>query len=440
MPAFSPLEEYYRDLEAKWTVEDRVADYARLVVPSGNSSESFHRWFHLKEAFSASLLSRLMKDLGWDSSNLAVYDPFLGSATSALSALDWGAVNGRTVHASGVETNPFIATVAEAKLAGSVDPEIGARLQRAIGPAVTAFETYRGLPFSTPSTTLMDNRYFPPSHARDLLALGRAVSEVDDLAARAILQTCVAACVEPASTLRRDGRALRHMPSKTPINPVSNFARKFAMCMEDIQGRAEPSGTATVIRGDSRDVVNSSSSLSNWILTSPPYPNNIDYTEVYKLEAWVLGLWRSAGDMRRQRHATIRSHPSVAFDRANAFERRPDAGQIQSLLGPILDAVPVDRYRRQRLRTIVGYADDMLQVFTRCRALTTDDGYMAYVVGNSVHGGREDALVLAADLLLARLAEFGGWQVEVVFVARDLTRRAVSSRYARESVVVLRPA
>jgi DNA modification methylase len=26
------------------------------------------------------------------------------------------------------------------------------------------------------------------------------------------------------------------------------------------------------------------------ILTSPPYPNNIDYSEVYKLELWLLGF------------------------------------------------------------------------------------------------------------------------------------------------------
>lgn len=61
-----------------------------------------------------------------------------------------------------------------------------------------------------------------------------------------------------------------------------------------------------------------------------------------------------------------------------------------------------------------------------------------YVVGNSVHGTAEDPVMIASDVMLGRLAELAGFEVEVVLVARDLPRRRTASRFVRESVVVLR--
>ena len=46
---------------------------------------------------------------------------------------------------------------------------------------------------------------------------------------------------------------------------------------------------------------------------SPPYLNCIDYTEVYKLELWLLELVKTQAEFRQVRLGTLRSHPSVKF-------------------------------------------------------------------------------------------------------------------------------
>src|SRR6266487_2914356 len=46
------------------------------------------------------------------------------------------------------------------------------------------------------------------------------------------------------------------------------------------------------------------------IITSPPYPNNIDYNEVYKLELWLLGFATTADGFLDLRRQTFRSHPT----------------------------------------------------------------------------------------------------------------------------------
>jgi hypothetical protein len=175
----------------------------------------------------------------------------------------------------------------------------------------------------------------------------------------------------------------------------------------------------------------------DWIVFSPPYPNNIDYTEVYKTEAWILGCYESAEDMRAQRLLTVRSHPSVRFNRRYAFESSPHAHVVESIIRPILRAVPEDRYKAGRLELIQGYADDMLTTLDSCRRVVANHGKLAFVVGNSAHGSGDDSFVIAADILMGALAELVGWRVADLRVARHLKRR--TGDLLRESVVILEP-
>ncbi len=66
---------------------------------------------------------------------------------------------------------------------------------------------------------------------------------------------------------------------------------------------------------------------------------------------------------------------------------------------------------------------------------------MVYVVGNSLHGqpgaSSDRAFVIAADILMAAIAELVGMQVRQVIVTRRPHRRRANSEFLRESVVVL---
>ncbi|MGH3778324.1 MAG: hypothetical protein ACRDRR_21715 [Pseudonocardiaceae bacterium] len=212
------------------------------------------------------------------------------------------------------------------------------------------------------------------------------------------------------------------------------------MVVEDIQSLEPRADVVRVVLGDGRrPELAAEGEKFDWIIFSPPYPNNIDYTEVYKTEAWALGFYETAAEMRAQRMGTIRSHPSVKFPDAYWYEKHDTLREeTNRILQPLLDVVPKDRYRFGRVQILRGYADDMLQVLTRCRALATDSGFLAFVVGNSVHGSKDQRFVIAADLLICALAELAGWEVEEIRVARFLHRRGVEDDVLRESVVILR--
>jgi adenine-specific DNA methylase len=290
-------------------------------------------------------------------------------------------------------------------------------------------------------TTLNNEKYFPRQNVKDLVALRHAIDNVNDEVARSVLRVCLASSVEACSQLRRDGRALRYAPQRAPRPALPVFTDRVASALQDLTFTEPSTASGHIHFGDGRNppaIVGEES--YDWIIFSPPYPNNIDYTEVYKTEAWVLGCYGSAEDMRRQRLSTIRSHPSVRFDLEYSYRGLEIAPKVDEIVEPLIEAVPDDRYASGRREVIRGYADDMFATLRRCRDLIAKTGRLVFIVGNSAHGSHKaSSFVIAADVVMGALAELAGWRVQEIRIARQLKRRASDSEFLRESVVVLEP-
>ncbi len=433
------LDTHYSSLEGRYHIE-RDDGYGALVVPNGNSTRPVHRWFHLKESFSADLLERVLQDVGLvRRRKLMLLDPYAGVGTSLVSALAWGSqVKGRAVRAVGIEQNPFLQMVAASKVRAMSDgaddfADYRARL-------LHAHRRCRFSPAPAPAlSTFANTTYFRVGDLAELLRLKAAIDRVDGSdSSKALARICLAACLEPVSGLRRDGRALRYEPRKVRAEPTSEFERRTAHVIDDLAFRTIGS-SGTVVRGDGRHPLEQLREVSaDLVLFSPPYPNNIDYTEVYKLENWFLGFISSANEFREQRLRTVRSHPSVFFPPEYEVSENGYRSEFVHLVGPILDAIPNGRYQHQRRRLVRGYFDDMLATLTRLRPLVASEGRVVYVVGNSAHGHGASGFVIAADTVIAALAEAAGYVVEKIVFARRPTRRNVDSDLLRESVVFLR--
>ena len=435
----SLLDSHYASLERRFPIEYDDS-YRTLVVPNGNAARPVHRWFHLKESFSCDLFERVIEDAGLvRRRKLTLLDPYAGVGTSLVSALNWsGKAKSRTVQAVGIEQNPFLQMVAASKVRtmtrGAPDfADFRARV-------LEAHRRQRFAPAPAPAlSTFANTTYFRASELVELLRLKAAIDGVDgSKAAKAIARVCLAACVEPASGLRRDGRALRHEPRKVRVQPAAEFERRTTQVVDDLALQTERS-TGRVVRGDGRRPAEQLHDIAaDLVLFSPPYPNNIDYTEVYKLENWFLGFISSAPEFRDQRLRTVRSHPSVFFPADYEVSENGYMAEFTCLVGPILDAIPNSRYQHQRRRLVRGYFDDMLATLTRLRPMVASNGQVVYVVGNSGHGHGADGFVIAADTVMAALAEAAGYTVERIVVARRPTRRKANSDLLRESIVFLR--
>lgn len=434
--------QHWAQVSSDWEVE-RSPHLGRLVVPTGNATAPVHRWFHLKEAYSKDLLPAVLEmvpNVTPADRSLSIVDPFSGVGTSMLSAIDLkrdGKLS--SLRGVGIEVNPFLHFIGEVKARSAISgktPDVAALKQLA-----TQAKSLSANPDEFPTlSTFHKSRYFPPDNVAQLVQLRKAIaaSGLDDLH-RGWANLALAMTVEPASRLRRDGRTLRY-EAREPSAPLDVFGLAVERITADLTWETPLDANVRVVHGTSVTTPwpEAADGTVDLVLFSPPYPNNIDYTEVYKIELWALSFVADSEAFREQRQATMRSHPSVKFRRPLAYESDPRGGSVGELIEPVLSAIPAkSRYARSLKRMIEGYADDMLVTFDSAYRALRPGGSCVYVVGNSVHGTTDEPVLVASDVILARLAELAGFEVGRIHVARDLPRRRVSSQFVRESVVVL---
>ncbi len=429
------LQGHYLQLQARFAFQE-TGHYSSLVVPNGNGRAPVHRWFHLKEAFSCGLLSRVVADTRLeDQPSIRVLDPFAGVGTTAVSLANLAAQNSlRRVTFHGLECNPFIQLVGTAKLTAMQAPtKTFGRLARKV--AATAYCGKVQAPPVPDLSTFHNDSYFDENDL-DLLLRLRASIDLEESAGAgqqdiALARLCLGASVEPISSLRRDGRALRYVPTKIRARPIRNFLARAAQIEMDMPDeRVAVQGRIHLGDGRSMSCVPPRPTF-DLVIFSPPYPNNIDYTEVYKMEAWLLGMFEDPLGFLSQRLNTVHSHPSIKR------EAMDDTGlsHVTDVVAPILDVVPEDHYASQRRAMINGYASDMARTLESAWNRLRPGGDLVYVVGNSLHGNGEQGFIIAADLIMAEIARRLGFIIERIDVARRLRRRHSESPFLRESIM-----
>jgi DNA modification methylase len=408
-----------------------------LVVANTNEFRPVHRWFRFKESFSADLLQRIVGSMRSPKRYLTLLDPFCGVGTSVLSAQMMGSKD-LQISAVGIERNPFVAFVAETKLMWS---QIDATEMERVGHLV--LERACSLNPAIPRlTSLTSGRCMSRHVAQRLLAIRDVVKELPPGALRAALMLGLASAIEPLSRVRKDGRALRivERPRQIVSTVVAAKWREISIDVVLSKQTVEHIGDARVLVGDGRfptklGVQRDSVDL---VVTSPPYPNNIDYSEVYKLELWLLGFISDGQKFLELRKQTFRSHPTS--DLANipeSFLEEVKKGKLRTALSPLLRRTR-EHKEAWRERLVLGYFADLWSALHEQYCCLRKGGTAFVVVGNSLHGASDEPYLIPTDLIAGIVGQCAGFELKQIGIARALKRRLSGNHFLRESVVVLR--
>jgi hypothetical protein len=377
---------------------------------SDNGETPIHRWYSFKEAFSPHLVESAAADAGVGSREV-ILDPFCGSGTVPLVAASRGAAG------VGVEVNPFLAFVSRTKLL-RVDASALLRAAKGLIAATSRGAESPLKRFSTFSSGGgADKWLFNPSVLRAFEgAWGEArslSSATRDLVRLALLGAAMDVC-----NAKRDGKCLRYKSDWAELRyGRSAFsdafeARVLAMA-EDIEVSAPPAGTARVATGDSRRQLTSAfRGKFKLCVTSPPYLNSFDYSDVYRPELFLGKFVKSNEDLRALRLKTLRSHVQVDWPRPV----REDFGALYSA------CIQELRERSERMwdhripRMVQAYFEDMSGVLAWLRKHAREDARLWVVVSTSAYAGIE----VPVDLIIAELGSRAGWHLREVGVLRYL--------------------
>lgn len=391
---------------------------------------SRHRWYYYKEGFSPSLVENAIDTLGLTSSDVII-DPFNGSGTVTLTAAMKG------IKSFGFEVNPFTAFIAKTKVESAniitfdnVCQDVLAGVKRQKKSPLLTFSTFSE--YSNKSKWLF-NADILNSFEGGISRLNK----VDNSNIRDILKLSLIGSTMDNSNARRDGKCLRYKNHWEELGFdksqfIKALERRLLAIREDL-AKEEILTDPKIVCGDSRAIIaqelNENFSLC---ITSPPYLNTFDYTDIYRPELFLGQFVNSMSELYDLRLTTVRSHVQAKWSKPS-----------QSNFGTLYDVALREIVQRQENLMhkdipvmIQAYFEDMQNILSALRNKAKNNAELWLVVSTSAYAGIE----IPVDMIIGEIGNKVGWYLKDIGVLRYLKKR--KSKYSneinqlRESVVI----
>ncbi len=174
------------------------------------------------------------------------------------------------------------------------------------------------------------------------------------------------------------------------------------------------------------------------VITSPPYPNEKDYTRTTRLESVLLGFFTNIKEMRSFKKTLLRSNTRGVYKGDDDDRWIKDIPEIQRI-SEAIEKRRIELGKTSGFEKLYGtvtrlYFGGMARHFSELRAVLRPGAQLAYVVGDQASYLR---VMIRTGKLLSEIARSLGYELVKIDLFR--TRFATASRAElREEVVVLR--
>ncbi len=372
-----------------------------------------HRWYFFKEAFSPSLVSHAI-DYATVSEKELIIDPFSGSGTVVLES----SLKGRT--ATAYEVNPFLAFVSRTKTLQTTTKTIDKHLI-AIEKSIKAGTTSPLEGYSTFSEKDGLKKWlFNRSVLRGFEAAWETTESIHR-PAKDIIRLALLGAVMDVCNAAKDGKCLRYKKNwgdsgYNSTDLLASFIDRIQDIKEDLK-TTPINQKSSVINGDVRNLSTMyAGERFKLCVTSPPYLNSFDYTDIYRPELFLGKFVKTNIDVQQLRLKTLRSHVQIGWPEPVDMDFGPNfdaAFQEISNKGDNL-------WNKQIPPMIQAYFEDMKKVLVNLRRNAAEDASVWLVVSTSAYGGVE----IPVDTILADIGGRAGWYLRDVHVFRRLKRIA----------------
>jgi len=389
---------------------------SELRVPSWETSKStfihnmglpVHGWYRFPAGFSAEWVESIIQKRRELLDGLGLLDPFAGVGTAVLAAEQAG------VCAYGVEAQPFIARIAQAKLLWHTEGKQFFEVAQAI------LEEAQACQRPIPTYPTLIQRCYTEEAIRDLHNLRWAwegvnrhdpASELAWLAIVSILRTCSYAGTAPWQYVLPRKAKIKTLP------PYEAFQQQVQRMLSDM-AIWQTLGTrhdGMVLQGDARSCLGINDRSIGLVITSPPYTNNYDYADATRLEMTFFGEVKGWGDLHEKaRRWLVRScsqHVSIEQETLSPLLERLSDAPFYGKLARVCEKLTQERLthggKKDYHLMVAAYFLDMKNVWQSLRRVCADGSEVWFVVGDSAPYG----IYVPVDKWLGELALLAGFK------------------------------
>ena len=414
--------------------------------------KTVHDWYRFVLSFPPHLVQDYVDRLGVRSSN-TVLDPFCGTGTTLVECKKLG------IGSVGLESNPMAHFASSVKVDWSATAHaLQDYAEEVADSARTTLERqgiheWTGLPLfrqngnqtnripklSSEQSRLLLKDSISPKPLHKTLVLLDAIDQHRRVELRRYGRLALASALTRRIGNLKFGPEVGVGQIKSDAPVVESWLDNMRTIAEDlgnVNGRANASSKA--IMDDARrvdDVLRPNS--IDAVITSPPYPNEKDYTRTTRLESVILGLIRDRRELRTLKQDLVRSNTRGVYKSDTDDQLVAENIEIQKISNAIeerrIELGKTSGFERLYPRVTQLYFGGMTRHLSALRSVLKPGARLAYVVGDQASYLR---VMIRTGSLLSNIATSLGYVSAGIDLFR--TRQStVTGEQLREEVVLL---
>lgn len=395
-----------------------------------------HGWYRFVLSFPPHLVQEYICKFQLNSSH-QLLDPFCGTGTTVVEGKKLG------IPSLGIEANPMAWFAGSVKLDWTPDPtellQSANQISEATGTIIEKnVKKLRTLSEERQKIILTDSISPLPLH-KTLVLLDQIKLNAQPAHSRHLQLALAKAVVTSISNLRF-GPEVGVGKAKLDAPVVDAWLQQVILMAADLSQLQTLSRVpAQIHHADARQIpgVLEPNSIDA-VITSPPYPNEKDYTRTTRLESVLLGFIQNKKDLRLLKEGLIRSNTRNVFKADNDdvwVSKHPEIQQIAQAIEERRIALgKTSGFERLYHRAVKLYFGGMAKHLADLRMVLRPGAQLAYVVGDQKSYLQ---IMIRTGELLGDIAQGLGYEL----IGIDLFRTRLSTitkEQMREEVVLLR--
>jgi DNA modification methylase len=413
------------------------------------SDRAVHDWYRFVLSYPAHLVQDYIEDFNLNRKTVLL-DPFCGTGTTLVEA------KLRGIPSVGLEANtiPYLASKVKTKL--DIDPVQLHKESKKVASRARTLLSAQGINddiFYNGDITKLELRDLTQEEHKLILTnsisplpLHKTLVLLDCLRANAKSAVYEHQLVALATTIVNVASNLRFGPEVGVgkakfdssvigawMDAIENMARDIesldqAKLAESQVHLADARQIGSVLKPDSIDA----------IITSPPYPNEKDYTRITRLESVILGYIRTKEELRQLKKGLVRSNTRNVYKGDDDDTWVKDHAEIQEIAN-LIEKRRIDLGKTSGFEKLYGkvtklYFGGMARHLAELRPLLRRKAQLAYVVGDQASYLQ---VMIRTGELIGEIAQVLGYELVRIDLFR--TRLATATKQQlREEVVILR--
>jgi hypothetical protein len=412
-----------------------------------------HEWYRFVLSFPPHLVRSYLEQFGLTAKH-RVLDPFCGTGTTLVECKKLG------IQSVGIEANPMAHFASQVKVDWSPDPDGLMEHTHTIAQVASSLLRERGLedlalfdgvynqgrgdsPLLSlapeQESLLLSGSISPLPLHKALVLLNCLHGDSDERYRSHELLALAKALVFTSSNLHfgPEVGVGKPKPDAPVLSPWLAGMQGMASDLRELGSRKEV--PAIVHHADARQILDVLEPGSvDAVITSPPYPNEKDYTRTTRLESVLLGFIKSKADLRALKQGLVRSNTRNVYKQDTDDQWIAGHPEIERIAEQIeqrrVELGKTSGFERLYARVTRLYFGGIARHLAELRTILRPGAQLAYVVGDQASYLR---VLIPTGTLLADIAVSLGYELVRIDLFR--TRLTTATRaQLREEVVVLR--